>query len=56
MKYSQTGKHPDIPVRNADFGFADIPKYWFNRDPLFTHYFTGFFLKGRLFLFGLSGN
>ena len=41
MKYSKTGKHPGIPVRNADFGFADIPKYWFNRDPLFTHYFTG---------------
>ncbi|MEQ3724783.1 metal-dependent hydrolase [Alcanivorax sp.] len=41
MNYYQSAKCPEIPVRNADFGFDEIPKYWMANDPLMTHYFTG---------------
>ena len=30
-----------FPVRRMDYQFQDIPKYWCNNEPTFTHYFTG---------------
>ncbi len=30
-----------FPVRRMDYEFQDMPKYWCNNEPTFTHYFTG---------------
>lgn len=30
-----------FPVRRMDYQFQNIPKYWCNNEPTFTHYFTG---------------
>ena len=30
-----------FPVRRMDYEFSEMPKYWCNNDPIFTHYFTG---------------
>lgn len=30
-----------FPVRRMDYVFQDIPKYWCDNEPTFTHYFTG---------------
>ena len=30
-----------FPVRRMDYEFQDMPKYWCNDEPTFTHYFTG---------------
>ncbi|MFW1857399.1 metal-dependent hydrolase [Acinetobacter defluvii] len=30
-----------FPVRRMDYKFQQMPKYWCNNEPTFTHYFTG---------------
>ncbi|MGB5886139.1 MAG: metal-dependent hydrolase [Acinetobacter venetianus] len=30
-----------FPVRRMDFQFEDMPRYWCNNEPTFTHYLTG---------------
>ncbi|AZT84831.1 metal-dependent hydrolase [Marinobacter sp. NP-4(2019)] len=30
-----------FPVRRMDYEFDDMPKYWCDNEPSFTHYFTG---------------
>jgi len=29
-----------FPVRRMDYEFKDLPKYWCNQDPMYTHFFT----------------
>lgn len=37
----QARKKASFPVRRMDYQFDDLPRYWCNNDPAFTHYFTG---------------
>ncbi len=37
----QSREKASFPVRRMDYQFNDIPRYWCNNDPAFTHYFTG---------------
>lgn len=30
-----------FPVRRMDYNFENVPRYWCNNEPTFTHYFTG---------------
>ncbi|MEC7119050.1 MAG: metal-dependent hydrolase, partial [Pseudomonadota bacterium] len=32
---------PSFPVRRMDYAFNDVPKYWFDNDPVSTLYFIG---------------
>lgn len=41
-----------FPVRRMDFGFTDVPKYWFNDDPFLTHFLSNLsslFPEGEFF-------
>ncbi|MBP7178571.1 MAG: metal-dependent hydrolase [Moraxellaceae bacterium] len=41
-----------FPVRRMDFGFKDVPKYWFANDPFLTHFLTSLsslFPEGEFF-------
>jgi predicted metal-dependent hydrolase len=41
-----------FPVRRMDFGFADVPKYWFHNDPFLTHFLSNLsslFPEGEFF-------
>ncbi len=41
-----------FPVRRMDFGFADVPKYWFHDDPFLTHFLSNLsslFPEGEFF-------
>ncbi|MDF2447300.1 MAG: putative metal-dependent hydrolase [Moraxellaceae bacterium] len=41
-----------FPVRRMDFGFNDVPKYWFNDDPFLTHFLSNLsslFPEGEFF-------
>jgi len=42
LKEKSKQKTPaSFPVRRMDYEFQDMPKYWCNNEPTFTHYFTG---------------
>ena len=42
LKEKSKQKTPaSFPVRRMDYEFQDMPKYWCNNEPAFTHYFTG---------------
>ncbi|HEX6592266.1 MAG TPA: metal-dependent hydrolase [Moraxellaceae bacterium] len=41
-----------FPVRRMDFGFNDVPKYWFHNDPFLTHFLSNLsslFPEGEFF-------
>jgi predicted metal-dependent hydrolase len=41
-----------FPVRRMDFGFKDVPKYWFHNDPFLTHFLSSLsslFPEGEFF-------
>lgn len=41
-----------FPVRRMDFGFSDVPRYWFHNDPFLTHFLTNLsslFPEGEMF-------
>lgn len=41
-----------FPVRRMDFGFNEVPKYWFHDDPFLTHFLTSLsslFPEGEFF-------
>lgn len=41
-----------FPVRRMDFGFNDVPKYWFHDDPFLTHFLSNLsslFPEGEFF-------
>ncbi|MGB4343055.1 MAG: metal-dependent hydrolase [Moraxellaceae bacterium] len=41
-----------FPVRRMDFGFSDVPKYWFANDPFLTHFLSSLsslFPEGEFF-------
>lgn len=41
-----------FPVRRMDFGFTDVPKYWFHDDPFLTHFLSNLsslFPEGEFF-------
>ena len=37
----QAREKASFPVRRMDYQFDDLPRYWCNNDPAFTHFFTG---------------
>ncbi len=42
LKEKSKQKTPaSFPVSRMDYEFQDMPKYWCNNEPTFTHYFTG---------------
>lgn len=41
-----------FPVRRMDFGFDQVPKYWFHNDPFLTHFLcnlSSLFPEGEFF-------
>lgn len=49
---AQARINASFPVRRMDFGFNDVPKYWFHDDPFLTHFLSNLsslFPEGEFF-------